>query len=144
MRLHIITIGTPKLPFAQAGWNEYCKRLERYHTIHITHLANKWAYDTPRILQAAGTAYTIALAIIGKQFTSEGLADFLATRANEGREVCYIVGGPEGLPQAVLEAADLRWSFSQLTFPHDLAMVILLEALYRASTINTGHPYHKP
>jgi 23S rRNA (pseudouridine1915-N3)-methyltransferase len=53
------------------------------------------------------------------------------------------VGGPEGLPQAVIDQADLAWSLSKLTLPHDLAMVVLLEALYRASTISAGQPYHK-
>ena len=78
-----------------------------------------------------------------RQLASEELAAFLDKRAQEGRELCCIIGGPEGLPARVIARADFSWSFSRLTFPHDLAMVVLAESLYRASTINARHPYHR-
>lgn len=144
MKLHIITIGEPKLAYARAGWDEYRKRLGRYHQIRVSHRADKWAGDSAKLLEAAGNAYKIALVIDGgRQFSSQQLADFLELRAQEGREVCFLIGGPEGLPPTVIDHADRLWSFSDLTFPHDLAMVILAEALYRASTIAAGHPYHR-
>jgi len=143
MKLHIVTVGQPKLPYAIAGWEEYLKRLRHYHSIRVTHVADKWAYDPNHLLQAAGNGFIVALAIEGTQFTSPSLATFLEKREQDSRELCFIIGGPEGVPQEVLDQADLRWSFSQLTFPHDLAMVILLENLYRASTIRAGQPYHK-
>jgi 23S rRNA (pseudouridine1915-N3)-methyltransferase len=143
MKLHIITVGEPKLRYARDGWDEYIKRLGRFHQVRVTHLADKWAYDTDHILQAAGAAYKVGLIVEGKQVSSPGLAQFLDKRALDGREVCFIIGGPEGLPPAVRRAVDFAWSFSDLTFPHDLAMVVLAEALYRASTISAGHPYHK-
>jgi len=143
MKIHVVTVGEPKLAYAKEGWQEYLKRLQRYHSVRTTHLADKWAYNAQHILRTAGSAFMIALAIEGKQFSSEELADFLDKQAIGGRELCLVIGGPEGLPQAVIEQADLQWSFSKLTFPHDLAMVILLESLYRASTINAGLPYHK-
>lgn len=143
MKIHIVTIGKPKLAYAQSGWNEYITRLGRYHSVRITHLADKWAYDANQILQTAGNAYIIGLIIEGKQLSSPELAGFLEKQALQGRELCFIIGGPEGLPKEVQERVDLAWSFSKLTFPHDLAMVVLSEALYRASTIAAGHPYHK-
>ncbi len=143
MKLHIITVGEPKLAYARAGWDEYLKRLRRYHTVRVTHIADKWAYDPTYILQATGNAYRMALVINGEQLTSPELATFLEKRALEAREVCCIVGGPEGLPQTVIDQSDFKWSLSKLTFPHDLAMVVLLEALYRASAITAGQPYHK-
>lgn len=143
MKLHIITVGEPKLQYAREGWSEYIKRLGRFHQVRVTHLADKWAYDADHILQTAGPAYKVGLIIEGKQLSSPQLAQFLDKRALEGREVCFIIGGPEGLPQEVRQAMDYAWSFSELTFPHDLAMVVLVEALYRASTISAGHPYHK-
>jgi 23S rRNA (pseudouridine1915-N3)-methyltransferase len=143
MKLHIVTIGEPKLTYAKEGWQEYLKRLQHYHTVRVTQLADKYANDAKAMLQAAGPAAKIALVIEGKQFSSPELAHFLEQRALEGREVCFFIGGPNGLPSAVIDQADYRWSFSQLTFPHDLAMVVLLEALYRASTISAGQPYHK-
>ncbi|HJP95974.1 MAG TPA: 23S rRNA (pseudouridine(1915)-N(3))-methyltransferase RlmH [Candidatus Saccharimonadales bacterium] len=143
MKLHIVTIGEPKLAYAKAGWEEYLRRLQRYHQVRITHLADKWANDASRIMQAIGAAYSVGLVVEGKQFSSPSLATFLEQRAQEGREVCFVIGGPEGLPPEVRNGVDVAWSFSDLTFPHDLAMVILVEAVYRASTLAAGHPYHK-
>ncbi len=144
MKLHLITVGEPKLPYAKMGWQEYLARLRHYHTVRITHVPDKWAYDAAYLLQAAGTgSYKIALVIGGQQFTSPELAAFLEKRAVDAREVCLLIGGPEGLPAEVIQKTDLQLGLSKLTFPHDLAMVILLETLYRASTISAGQPYHK-
>lgn len=143
MKLHIITVGQPKLAYAREGWREYLGRLQRFHTVRVTHIADKHAYDSPQLLQAASNAYKVALVIDGQQFTSPELANFLEKRALDGRELCLLVGGPEGLPQEVISQADLGMGLSRLTFPHDLAMVVLLEALYRASSISAGLPYHK-
>lgn len=142
MKLHIVTIGAPKLVYAKEGWEEYWGRLERYHQVRVTHIADKHN-NADSLLTAAGPAYKVALEIGGAALTSPELAAFLDKRAQEGRELCMLIGGPEGLPPPVREAADYQWSLSRLTFPHDLAMLVLLEALYRASTINAGHPYHK-
>jgi 23S rRNA (pseudouridine1915-N3)-methyltransferase len=123
MKLHIITVGVPKLTYAKQGWEEYLGRLKHYHQICTTHIADKHN-DAAHLLEAAGSAYKVAMVINGKQFDSPGLAQFLDNRSQMGREVCIIIGGPDGLP-------------------HDLAMVVTLEALYRASTISAGLPYHK-
>jgi len=143
MKLHIITVGEPKLAYARQAWDEYLKRLQRYHQVQVTHIPDKHAYDSEYIRKAAGNGYMAALEITGTQLSSPELAVFLEKRAQEGRPLCLLIGGPEGLPQTIRSGADFRWSFSALTFPHDLAMVILLESLYRASTITAGHPYHK-
>lgn len=143
MKIHIVTVGEPKLAYAKAGWDEYLKRLQHYHHVRVSHIADKRAYDSTHIRQSVGNAYAIALVIDGQQLTSPELAMFLEKRALEAREVCLLIGGPEGLPQDIINKADFQWGLSRLTFPHDLAMVILLEALYRASTISAGQPYHK-
>lgn len=142
MKLHIITIGQPKLGYAKAGWQEYWQRLGHYHQLRVTHLADRHN-DVRHILDSAGPAYKVGLIIQGQQFSSPELAAFLQKRALDGREVCFLVGGPNGLPPEVIEAVDLAWSLGRLTLPHDLAMVFLLETLYRASTISAGQPYHK-
>jgi 23S rRNA (pseudouridine1915-N3)-methyltransferase len=143
MKLHIVTIGEPKLAYARSGWEEYTKRLGRFHQVRISHLGDKYAADSGHILASAGSAYKVIMEIKGQQFSSQGLAALLEKRSLEGREACFIIGGPDGLPQTVIGKADLLWSMSELTFPHDLAMVILAESLYRASSINAGHPYHR-
>lgn len=142
MKIHIITIGQPKLKFAQVGWTEYTKRLGRFHQLRLTHIPDK-QNDAQHILAATGASYKVALVIDAKQLTSQQLADFLATQSMSGRELCFIIGGPDGLPPEVIMSTDKQLSLSELTFPHDLAMVVLAEALYRASTIAAGHPYHR-
>ena len=142
MKLHIITIGQPKLTYAKQGWEEYLSRLKHYHDVRITHLPDKHN-DAAHLLAAAGSSYKVALVINGQQLSSPELAAFLNKRALESRAVSFLIGGPEGLPSEVIAAADYACSLSKLTFPHDLAMVILLETLYRSSTINAGQPYHK-
>ncbi|PID31783.1 50S rRNA methyltransferase [Candidatus Saccharibacteria bacterium] len=143
MKLHIVTVGEPKLEYARLGWNEYLRRLSRLHHVRTTHVADKWARDANRILAAAGKAYRVALVIDGSQYSSESLASFLDKQALGGRELCFIIGGPDGLPPAVIEAADTTLGLSKLTFPHDLAMLILAETLYRSSSINAQLPYHR-
>lgn len=142
MKLHLITIGKPKLTYAKLGWEEYLGRLQRYHTVRATHLADKYANDASKLIEATGESYRVGLIIEGQQLTSRQLATFLEMRAVEAREVCFIIGGPDGLPSTVQAAMDFQWSLSKLTLPHDLAMVNLAEALYRAGTINAGTPYH--
>lgn len=143
MKLHLVTVGKPKLSYAVAGWDEYISRLQRLHTVRITHLADKYTYDAAKILNVARDTTLIVLEIKGAEYTSEALAEFLTKRELESREVTVLIGGPEGLPEAVRQAADHQWSLGRLTLPHDLAMVVTLEALYRASTINAHLPYHK-
>lgn len=142
MKLHIVTIGKPKLSYAKQGWDEYLGRLQRYHSVKVTHLADKHTDNTAKIIETLGNGYRVGLIIEGQQLSSPQLADFLQQRALDGREVSFVIGGPDGLPAAVQSAVDFQWSFSKLTLPHDLAMVTLLETLYRASSINTGTPYH--
>ncbi len=142
MKLHIITIGEPKLAYAKEGWSEYTKRLGHFHQLRISHLADK-QNTAANILTTAGQATIIAMVIDGPQLSSPKLADFLEQSAQNGKELCFIIGGPDGLQDEVIQAAHKKLSLSELTFPHDLAMVILAETLYRASTIAAGHPYHR-
>lgn len=143
MKLHIITIGKPKLDYAKQGWDEYLGRLQRLHQVRVTQLGDKYVDDADKILEAAKDSYVVVLEIFGQNHTSEQLAEFLKARKLESREVSFIIGGPDGLPQAVRYAANHQWSLGHLTLPHDLAMVVTLEALYRASTINARLPYHR-
>jgi 23S rRNA (pseudouridine1915-N3)-methyltransferase len=143
MKLHLLTIGKPKLGYAVAGFDEYLERLRRLHDIRVTHLGDKYADDAQKILGEIKGTVAVVMEIHGAEYTSEKLADFLRTRELESREVSFVIGGPNGLPQIVRDAADYQWSLGRLTLPHDLAMVVTLEALYRASTINAGLPYHR-
>lgn len=141
MRLHIVTIGKPKRAYAVDGLKEYAQRLGNLHTLRITHIPDKHN-DAKHILDATEKTFKVALVINAKQKTSEELAEFLKQKELDAREVSFIVGGPDGLPEEVINQADAKLGLSKLTFPHDLAMVILAETLYRASSINNKHPYH--
>jgi len=143
MKLHIVTVGKPKLGYAKLGWDEYLTRLQRLHTVRVTQLSDKYAYDTAKFNEILSGTYKVILEITGKTLSSQELANFLRERELESREVSFVIGGPEGLPQGIRDTADLQLSFGRITLPHDLAMVTLLETLYRSSTINAGLPYHK-
>ncbi len=88
-------------------------------------------------------AFAIALDLGGQAPDSAGFAVLLDRWLGVGRPVCFLIGGAEGLEGTVLERADFALSLGKLTWPHMLARVLLAEQLYRAQTINTGHPYHR-
>ena len=79
----------------------------------------------------------------GKQFESRSLAEKLTDWQGAGRDLCFVIGGPDGVSDACRQRADVTWSLSQLTLPHGLARVVLVEALYRAWSLQSGHPYHR-
>lgn len=143
MKLHIVTVGKPKLTYAQAGWDLYYTRLSHLQDVRSTHLADKFAYDPSRFTTAAKNTTVVALDTSGQQYSSQQLADFLKKLELNGREVSFTIGGPEGLPKETIMSAQYIWSLGKLTLPHDLAMIVTLEALYCASTINANLPYHK-
>ena len=79
----------------------------------------------------------------GKQFTSRALAARLADWQSDGRDLCFVIGGPDGVADVVQKRADFTWSLSDLTLPHGLARALLAEQMYRAWSLQTGHPYHR-
>lgn len=91
----------------------------------------------------AAAERTILLDERGRQLTSKSLAAKLAGWQSDGRDVCFIIGGPDGVSEACRQRADFIWSLSQLTLPHGLARVLLAEQLYRAWSLQAGHPYHR-
>ena len=79
----------------------------------------------------------------GKQLDSRALATKLADWQHDGRDLCFVIGGPDGVSADVARRADFAWSLSRLTLPHGLARVLLAEQLYRVHALQTGHPYHR-
>lgn len=145
VKLHLITVGEPKLSYACAGWQEYTGRLGRYHKLRVTHLAG----STPQkegeaTLRAAGRAPLIALDPRGEQWSSEELSAYIERQGLRSvGELAFCIGGPDGHSDELRARALRLWSLGRLTLPHDLAMVVLAEALYRAATISAGEPYHR-
>ena len=79
----------------------------------------------------------------GTQYSSQALATRLSDWQADGRDLCFIIGGPDGVSAACRQRADATWSLSALTLPHGLARVLLVEQLYRAWSLQNGHPYHR-
>jgi 23S rRNA (pseudouridine1915-N3)-methyltransferase len=89
------------------------------------------------------TEQVILLDERGKQLSSKGLAGKLADWQGDGRDLCFVIGGPDGVSDVCRQRANLTWSLSQLTLPHGLARVLFAEQIYRAHSLHTGHPYHR-
>ncbi len=79
----------------------------------------------------------------GSQYSSQALATRLSEWQQDGRDLCFVIGGPDGVSATCRQRADMVWSLSSLTLPHGLARVLLLEQLYRAWSLQNGHPYHR-
>lgn len=142
MKIKIVTIGEPKIPFAKLGFAEYVKRLNGYHKVEVVHLSDNVTDE--KIMKLCDNDFVIILDEKGKELSSKELAVFLNEKSVQGiGEMIFLVGGPDGHSDVIKNRADILLSMSRLTFPHDMAMMILAEALYRASTINCNHPYHR-
>jgi 23S rRNA (pseudouridine1915-N3)-methyltransferase len=148
-------VGKTRAAFVQAGVDFYLKRLRFYHPLDVLTVREEKPHSglTPeQIKEKEGVrllarvpkpARVIVLEAGGREFTSEGLAHWLAGLEHEAQSpLVFIIGGHLGLSSSVLEVAEHRLSLSRLTFTHELSRLLLLEQLYRAATIRAGHPYH--
>jgi 23S rRNA (pseudouridine1915-N3)-methyltransferase len=127
------------------AYGEYTRRLRSALRVDLEELSiGKHKLDEQqRLLDRAGDDYLVALDEHGKSLTTVQLAKWLAQRQQDGRNLTFVIGGPDGLGPELLKAANLRWSLSQLTFPHAMVRVILAEQLYRAQSVLQNHPYHR-
>lgn len=87
--------------------------------------------------------YVITLDERGAELTTRELSLWLASRMQNGRDLAFLIGGPDGLAPQLLARSDFKWALSRLTFPHALVRVVLAEQLYRAHSVLTHHPYHR-
>ena len=158
MNASILCVGKLKEKWQQEGCNEYLKRLSRYGKYEIIQLddqrepENASPAQIRQIMDKEGKAIlsrikptdrVIAMCIKAKAPDSVGLSALMQGWSLDGKRNVFIIGGSNGISDEVLARADARISFSNLTFPHGLMRVILLEQLYRAERIRTGEKYHK-
>ena len=159
MTLVILCVGKLREPYWRDAVREYQKRLSRLGGLEIIECPdlpepkNASAADLRRVLEAEGAAllaqlkprdHVIALCIDGKRMDSPGLAERLRLLEDGGAgRAVFLIGGSVGLSETVLSRADERLSFSPMTFPHQLARVMLAEQLYRCRKILAGEVYHK-
>ncbi len=155
MKLSLWSIGKPNERYVYEGIMEFTQRVARYFPVEWTIIppvkevnglseAGQKQREAEKILQMLQPDfYLVVLDQKGKQMTSAMLASFLQKRASEAtKNIVFLIGGVYGLSQQVLDKADLIWSLSQLTFPHQLVRLILAEQLYRACTILRNEKYH--
>ena len=155
LKLTVIALGNKMPDWVVKGSDDYAKRFNdgiALKFIEIPLMRRTKTSDLVRILEKETSlikevlpsgARLIALDVEGKAFKSEELAHKITQLQQISSHLCFIIGGPEGLSQDILNRCDERWSLSKLTLPHPLVRIILLETLYRAWTIINNHPYHK-
>ena len=159
MNITVICVGKNKESFYREALAEYVKRLSKYCKTDIIEVKDEQTPDkapdsvNEGILDIEGArilgkipdnSYVIATAIEGKRLSSEGFAGLIKDLSVRGiSHICFIIGGSLGLSDEVKKRADMLLSFSDMTFPHQLMRVILLEQVYRVFRIMNHEPYHK-
>ena len=144
MKRLLLTVGKPALTYAKAGRDEYLARIAKFAPIEaITIKASDSSRESTELLERSKGCFRVVLDEHGKQFTSRELAAKLDHWRHSTQKIAFIIGGANGHDQAMLDAADMRWSLGTLTLQHELALVVALEQIYRAYTILAGHPYHR-
>ena len=158
-RISIICVGKIKEKYWNDAIAEYSKRLSRYCRLDIIEVSDEKTPDNAslaiedqikkkeadRILKYMEDGAAIcALAIEGKRYNSEGFSEFIENLGVQGASnIQFVIGGSLGLHESVLKKAQYKISFSDMTFPHQMMRVILLEQIYRGYRIMAGEPYHK-
>jgi 23S rRNA (pseudouridine1915-N3)-methyltransferase len=155
MKISLWTLGKAHDSYVKEGIQEFTKRSSKYFTVEWTIIPvpkNAGLLSETDLKKKEGELilqwlkpddYLIALDERGKEITSEGLSSLLQQHANERtKNLVFLIGGAFGLDEMILKKAKLRWSLSQLTFPHQLVRLILAEQVYRACTILHNEKYH--
>ena len=155
MQLLVAAIGQRMPNWVSEGWNEYARRMppglaltlreinleKRGKNADLRRLA---AVESRALYEAMPVrARVVALDVRGHAWSTEKLAANLEQWMQEGRDVGFMIGGPDGIEADIMNRADDRWSLGPLTLPHPLVRVVLAEQLYRAWTITQNHPYHR-
>ncbi len=159
IKIKIIALGKLKEDFLKKAGEEYLKRLSAFCKLEIIELEPVRLSDNPsqsqieNALETEGNMilkkldaidFVFAMCIEGKQLSSQELSDKISSLSNLGRgNFAFIIGSSHGLSSRVKESANLKMSFSKMTFPHQLFRVMLLEQIYRSFKIAQGSNYHK-
>jgi len=158
MKIKLIAVGKIKERYLLEGIKEYSKRINGYCKLEIIEVNDEKAPENlsekeeeiikdkegEKILSKVNNEYVIALAIEGKSYNSIELSEMINhVFSYESSDIIFVIGGSLGLSKKVYERANSLLSFSNLTFPHQLMRLILLEQIYRTFRINSNEPYHK-
>ncbi len=155
MRVRLIAVGSRMPKWVREAYEDYITRLASGLKVSLVEIepGQRSAGRTPQKAMEAEAQkllgalrkdeYVVALDERGAEMTTRELAAWLKTRMQEGRDLAFLVGGPDGFAPEVIARSDFKWSLSRLTFPHALVRVVLAEQLYRAHGVLANHPYHR-
>ena len=154
MRVRVIAVGTRMPSWVRSACDEYLVRLRGSLAVALTEIepASRRAGGAPRAVAREGERllaalqpadHVIALDERGRELTTRELAAWLGSRMQQGEDLAFLIGGPDGLAPEVLARSNYTLALSRLTLPHALARVLLAEQLYRAHCILANHPYHR-
>ena len=154
MRLRVLAVGQKMPAWVEDGVAEYSRRMPREYAVEWVDIAPaKRGNGSPQryrekegeviLSRLAETDHLVALDVSGSTISTEKISDRFDQWQMQGQHVSIVIGGPDGLDAAVLQRAAEQWSFGRITLPHPLVRVILAEQLYRAWSVQTGHPYHR-
>ena len=144
MKVHVIAVGKIKERGLRELLDDYAGRIQRYTSFHEVELKDGSAAEVEERFRKAipARAKVVALEVLGKALTSEGLARVLSqSLETAGQDLAFLIGGAYGLPESTSRAAHLQLSLSAMTLPHRLARLLLFEQVYRGFTILRGEPY---
>ena len=156
MRLRVIAVGTRMPAWVDGAVSEYSRRLPSALPFTLTEVPSgrsgaargagaraRGAQGDRTLAELTARDFVVTLDERGRELTTRELASWLGERMQEGRDLAFVIGGPDGLSPAVRARGDLCLALSRLTLPHALARVLLAEQLYRAASILRNHPYHR-
>ena len=158
LKISVLCVGKLKEKYLKDAIDEYSKRLSRYCKLEIFELEPERLSERPseseiksalncekeKILKKIPqNSVVVSLCVEGKEKSSEEFAKMVEMQVDSGKNITFIIGSSYGLCEDVKKSSDIRLSLSQMTFPHQLFRVMLLEQIYRAFKINEGSQYHK-
>lgn len=155
MHIRLIAVGDRQPSWVDTAFENYVQRLPRQwqFRLDIVATAPRSKTSTAQVATAAegqnvlakikAAECVVVLDEQGKEFSSEELAASLAAWQSDGRDLTFVIGGPDGVSDDCIQRANHLWSLSRLTLPHGLARVLFAEQLYRAWSLTAGHPYHR-
>ena len=154
MKLRIVALGHRMPAWIAAGYADYARRMPRDLALELVELnpeprdrgntvATMLAAEAKRIIKACAGYVRAALDEHGTAWTTRKLADRLRSSQDAGDDVCFVIGSADGLAASIKKEAAAVVALSALTSPHGLVRILLAEQLYRAVSMNAGHPYHR-
>lgn len=155
MRLCVVAIGQRMPSWVVKGWSEYARRFPRGFSLDLKEIpalkrsrnadieSIRHRESESLLVATSQSSCKIVLDENGTQWSTRQLSVQMADWMQSGRDVEFLVGGPDGLSTDLMEKAEYRWSLSRLTLPHPLVRIVLAEQLYRAWSLTQNHPYHR-